>query len=110
MRLRGMERVLQQQDRNREHARRMDGWVQECQSGNYTNLCMLVSATSIDAILRRNGSTLADLERWKTAAAAKTVGKPDPQVITRTSGCCGNPENCTCDLNCMCECCGCALN
>lgn len=108
MRLKGMERVMQQRDKNREHARKMDGWVGECQGGNYTNLCMLVSAISIDAILRRNGSTLADLERWK--AAANATEKPAVQVITGTSGCCGDPQNCTCDINCMCECCGCDLN
>ncbi len=109
MRLRGMERAMQQRDKNRDHARRMDQWIEECKAGDYTNLCMLVSAMSIDAILRRNGASLADLERWQIAAA-KAPEKLETQVITGTSGCCGDPQNCTCDINCMCECCGCSLN
>lgn len=42
------------------------------------------------------------------------MGLPDmelpPGVQIRMSRCCGNPEHCTCDVMCMCHCCGCDLN
>lgn len=79
MRLTGMDRYFRQREANRKHRHQMDEYVEECKGGNYSNLCMLVSANSISAILRRNGASLADFERWQQEAqAAKTPVREKP--------------------------------
>lgn len=40
-----------------------------------------------------------------------TMSYETPKGVQVTfSNCCGSPENCTCDVMCMCQCCGCYLN
>lgn len=50
------------------------------------------------------------LSTW-AAFFIRGMSMPDRSPVQiGVSRCCGNPSHCTCDVMCMCECCGCNLN
>lgn len=68
MRLRGMERCLQQQDKNRSQRREMDGIVEQCKQGDYSQLVTLERYYAVNEVLRRNFAKPEDLKRWQADA------------------------------------------